>query len=222
MSQSAEPSSQQRPIPSAGELYLIAAPSGAGKTSLMRALLAREPRMALSVSDTTRPPRSGEVDGEQYHFLTVDEFEAGIEAGDYLEYAQVYGNYYGTRRSRVESLWASGRDVLLEIDVQGASQVASQFPELCSIFILPPSLEALAERLRQRGSDAPEVIERRLAEASREIEACSHFRWLVVNDVFEQALDELVAVVKAWPLRLARQRVALAPLLEESRSRRTM
>ncbi len=219
MSQSAE-SPSHCPEPSAGDLYLIAAPSGAGKTSLMRELLRREPRLALSVSDTTRSPRAGEIDGEQYHFISVEQFEAGIDAGDYLEYAKVYDNYYGTRRSRVEALWASGRDVLLEIDVQGASQVAGQFPEVCSIFILPPSLDVLAERLRQRGSDAPEVIRRRLAEASREIEACSRFRWLVVNDVFEQALDELIAVVRAWPLRLARQRIALAPLLEESRSRR--
>ncbi|MGY6631320.1 MAG: guanylate kinase [Wenzhouxiangella sp.] len=221
MSMTAEPA-KPLALDVTGELYLIAAPSGTGKTSLMRALLAREPRLALSVSDTTRAPRSGEVDGEQYHFLSVEDFEAGIEAGDYLEYARVYGNYYGTRRSRVEALWASGRDVLLEIDVQGARQVASQFPELCSIFILPPSLEVLADRLRQRGSDAPEVIERRLAEASREIEACRDFRWLVVNDRFERALDELVAVVTAWPLRQARQRIALAPLLEESRSRRTI
>ena len=221
MNQTSE-SSHSPPIGPTGDLYLIAAPSGAGKTSLMRELLAREPRLALSVSDTTRPPRSGEVDGEQYHFLGVDEFEAGIEAGDYLEYAKVFGNYYGTRHSRVEALWASGRDVLLEIDVQGASQVAGQFPGLCSIFILPPSLEVLAERLRQRGSDAPEVIERRLSEASREIEACQSFRWLVVNDRFEQALQELLAVVRAWPLRQARQRIELAPLLEASRSRRTI
>ena len=206
----------------AGELYLIAAPSGAGKTSLMRGLLARQSRLALSVSDTTRPPRSGEIDGEQYHFVSVEKFEAGIAAGDYLEYADVFGNYYGTRRSRVEALWRAGRDVLLEIDVQGARQVAQQYPELCSIFILPPSMDVLAQRLSQRGSDAPEVVRRRLSEARREIEAASEFGWTVVNDQFEQALNELEAIVMAWPLRQSRQHKHQRALLEEADGQGTM
>ncbi|MEE4330653.1 MAG: guanylate kinase [Wenzhouxiangella sp.] len=198
-----------------GELYLIAAPSGAGKTSLMRALLARCPRLALSVSDTTRPARAGEVDGEQYHFVSPSEFELGIEKGDYLEHAQVYGHYYGTRRDRVAALWAEGRDVLLEIDVQGAEQVARSHPDLCSIFILPPSLDVLAERLNRRGSDAPEVIERRLKAARSEIAAFGRFRWLVVNDEFDRALAEIMAIVTAWPLRRERQAHRLAKVLAE-------
>jgi guanylate kinase len=198
-----------------GELYLIAAPSGAGKTSLMKALLARCPRLALSVSDTTRPARSGEIDGEQYHFVTRSRFERGIAGGAYLEHAEVYGHYYGTRRDRVGALLASGRDVLLEIDVQGADQVARSHPDVCSIFILPPSLDVLAERLTRRGSDAPDVIARRLREARREIAACGAFRWLVVNDEFDQALDEVLAVVTAWPLRRERQQHRLAKVLAE-------
>lgn len=201
---------------SKGELYLIAAPSGAGKTSLMKALLKRCPRLALSVSDTTRPSRQGEVDGEQYHFVSVEAFKQGIDAGDYLEYADVYGNYYGTRRDRVEALWAQGRDVLLEIDVQGADQVRERFPGLCSIFILPPSMQILAERLINRGSDAPEVIERRLAEARREIEACGRFRWMVVNDDFDQAMAQMEAIVTTWPLRRIRQQAHVRRLLDES------
>jgi len=199
-----------------GELYLIAAPSGAGKTSLMRALLERCGHLALSVSDTTRAPRSGEADGEQYHFVSVGEFRRGIEAGDYLEYAQVYGNYYGTRRDRVEALWAAGRDVLLEIDVQGAEQIRRSHPAVCTMFILPPSMAVLSERLRSRGSDSPEVIRRRLGEARREIESCTDFRWMVVNDDFGCALDELQAIVRAWPLRRYRQQERVNKLLDES------
>lgn len=205
-----------------GELYLIAAPSGAGKTSLMKALLEHNDHLALSISDTTRPPRQGEVEGEQYHFVDTDSFQRGIEAGQYLEHAEVYGNYYGTRRDRVEALWQNGRDVLLEIDVQGAEQVRRHFPEVCSIFILPPSLEALRHRLAHRGSDEPEVIERRLGEARREIEACGHFRWMVVNDDFDQALAELQAIVTAWPLRRERQKSRLSGLLDESAGRSTI
>lgn len=205
-----------------GELFLVAAPSGAGKTSLMRALMARCPKLALSVSDTTRPARRGEVDGEQYHFVDVDEFKAGIEAGDYLEYAEVFGNFYGTRRDRVEALWASGRDVLLEIDVQGARQVREQYPGLCSMFILPPSMAVLAERLRGRDTDSAEDISRRLREARAELEDCEEFRWMVVNDHFETALDDLTAIVRVWPLRGIRQQRHVARLLDESPTHDTM
>ncbi len=199
-----------------GDLFLIAAPSGAGKTSLMRALLQQCPKVALSVSDTTRPARKGEIDGEQYHFVSVEEFERGIADGDYIEYAEVYGNYYGTRRDRVEALWGSGRDVLLEIDVQGAEQILRSHPDVCTIFILPPSMAVLAERLRARGSDSPEVIERRLGEARREIEACGDFRWMVVNDDFDQALADLLAIVRAWPLRRERKLSLVDGLFDES------
>lgn len=201
---------------SEGELFLIAAPSGAGKTSLMRALLQQCPKMALSVSDTTRAARRGEIDGDQYHFVSVRDFERGINGGAYIEYAEVYGNYYGTRSDRLEALWAAGRDVLLEIDVQGAEQILRAHPDVCTIFILPPSMAVLAERLRQRASDTPEVIERRLGEARRELAACANFRWLVVNDDFDQTLADLLAIVRAWPLRRRRQQALVAALLDES------
>jgi len=199
-----------------GDLFLIAAPSGAGKTSLMRALLEQCPGLALSVSDTTRDARRGEIDGEQYHFVSVEEFRRGIAAGDYIEHAEVFGNYYGTRRDRVEALWADGRDVLLEIDVQGAEQILRSHPDVCTIFILPPSMAVLAERLRARGSDAPEVIDRRLGEARREIAACGDFHWMVVNDEFDRALADLQAIVRTWPLRRQRQGTVVDRLLAES------
>jgi len=207
---------------SEGELFLIAAPSGAGKTSLIRALLERCPKLALSVSDTTRAARKGEIDGEQYHFVSIEEFKRGIAAGDYLEYAEVFGNYYGTRRDRVETLWTSGHDVLLEIDVQGAEQILRAHPDVCTVFILPPSMAVLAERLRTRGSDAPEVIERRLGEARREIGACGEFRWMVINDDFDQALADLLAIVRAWPLRCQRQQALVDKLLDEMAGGGTM
>ncbi len=209
-------------MPATGELYLIAAPSGAGKTSLIKALLERRRGLALSVSDTTRPARRGEVEGEQYHFVDRATFEQGIEDGLYLEHADVFGNYYGTRRDRVAGLREDGFDVLLEIDVQGAVQVRHHFPDVCTIFVLPPSMDALADRLQQRGLDEPAVIERRLREAVREIEACRDFHWMVVNDDFEQAVEELVAVVTAWPLRRARQDARVAKLLDESAGRSTI
>lgn len=199
-----------------GELYVIAAPSGTGKTSLLRALLARLDHLALSISDTTRPPRPGEIDGQQYHFVDVETFHQGIEQGRYLEHAEVFGNHYGTDRGRVEALWAAGRSVLLEIDVQGAAQVARRFPEACSIFILPPSMAVLAERLRNRRSDSEEVIRRRLGEARREIEACRDFSWMVINDDFGTALAELTAIVSAWPQRRARQTAHVQCLLDEA------
>lgn len=200
----------------------MAAPSGAGKTSLMRALMQRCPNLALSVSDTTRSARRGEVDGEQYHFVSVDDFEAGIAAGDYLEHARVFGHYYGTRRDRVEALWAQSRDVLLEIDVQGARLVREQYPDLCSMFILPPSMSVLAERLNGRGTDTPEVIARRLHEARTEVRGCKDFRWMVVNDDFETALDDLTAIVRVWPLRRLRQRHRVMELLDETPGRDTI
>jgi len=207
---------------SKGELYLVAAPSGAGKTSLMRALMARCPKLALSVSDTTRAARRGEVDGEQYHFVSIEEFRAGIESGDYLEYAEVFGNFYGTRKDRVEALWKADRDVLLEIDVQGARQVRDQYPGLCSMFILPPSMAVLAQRLRGRDTDTAEVIARRLRDARAELEDCGDFRWMVVNDHFETALEELTAIIRVWPLRRTRQQGHVAKLLDESSPRDTM
>jgi guanylate kinase len=198
-----------------GELYVIAAPSGAGKTSLMRAALAEFDRLRFSISDTTRPPRGNELDGEQYHFVDRATFDARVAAGRYLEHADVFGNGYGTDRAQVEALWAQACDVLLEIDVQGAAQVRRSHPEACEIFILPPSLEVLEQRLRGRGTDHPEVIARRLAEARSEMSACLEFDWVVVNDDFETARAELISIIRAWPLRRQRQRQAQQARLRE-------
>ncbi len=196
-----------------GELYVIAAPSGAGKTSLVRALMARQPKLALSVSDTTRPARSTEQEGEQYCFVDRATFDAKCAAGRYLEHAEVFGQGYGTDRERVEALWAAGRDVILEIDVQGAAQVCQRQPDVCQIFILPPSIELLAQRLRGRGTDQEDVIARRLAEAEHEMAAAQSFDWFIVNDDFETALAQLEAVVVAWRQRRQRQLDHLTSLL---------
>ena len=205
-----------------GELYVIAAPSGAGKTSLVRALMARQPRLALSVSDTTRPARRTEQDGEQYCFIDRATFDAKCAAGRYLEHAEVFGQGYGTDIERVEALWADGRDVILEIDVQGAAQLRQRHPDVCQIFILPPSMAVLAERLRGRGTDQETVIARRLAEAEHEMAAATDFDWLITNDDFETALAQLEAVVEAWRLRRRRQQTQLKSLLASSPSARTM
>jgi guanylate kinase len=198
-----------------GELFVIAAASGTGKTSLIAALLERCPQLALSVSDTTRPARRGEVDGKHYHFVDIEKFRQGIAEQRYLEHAEVFGNYYGTARKRVEKLWKAGRHALLEIDVQGATQVRKVHADACMIFILPPSMAALSERLHGRGLDEPEVIRRRLDEARREIGACGNFDWLVVNDDFERAVEELAAIVTAWPMRRKRQSWRVRQLLDE-------
>ncbi|QOC22812.1 guanylate kinase [Wenzhouxiangella sp. AB-CW3] len=187
-----------------GELYVISAASGTGKTSLIAALLERCPQLALSVSDTTRPARRGEIDGQHYHFIDAEDFRQGIAQQRYLEHAEVYGNYYGTSRERVEQAWASGRDVLLEIDVQGAEQVRQAFPDAALIFILPPSMATLEARLKGRGLDEPAVVQRRLDEARGEIAACEQFDWLLINDDFDRAVDDLEAVIAAWPLRRRR------------------
>lgn len=189
---------------SAGCLFVVVAPSGAGKTSLVQALLGEEPRLRLSVSFTTRPPRPGEVDGRDYHFVSRERFEAMVSAGDFLEYAKVYGNLYGTARSAVAAQLAAGDDVVLEIDWQGARQVRALFPGLVGIFILPPSVDALHARLTARGKDSPEVIARRLAAAREDISHVLEFEYIIVNDRFDAALADLRAVVRI--ARLARDR----------------
>ncbi|WP_018230661.1 guanylate kinase [Methyloversatilis universalis] len=182
---------------SRGVLFIVSAPSGAGKTTLVRGLLEREPQIGLSISHTTRAPRPGEVDGVAYHFISVERFEAMREAGDFLEWAHVHGNFYGTSRRWLDERLNAGHDVLLEIDWQGAQQVRAQFPEAVSLFVLPPSFEALAQRLTGRGSDAPEVIERRLAAAREEIGHLREFDFVIINNILSQALDEMVAVARA-------------------------
>lgn len=189
-----------------GTLFVVAAPSGAGKTSLVNALVARHPGVVLSVSYTTREPRPGELDGTHYHFVSGSEFERMAEAGEFLEHADVFGSQYGTGRDQVEQALGAGTDVILEIDWQGARQVRAAMPESQGIFILPPSRDALVERLRGRGQDSPEVIEARMAKARAEISHFQEFDFLIVNDDFETALADLEAILRAQRLRQGRQR----------------
>ena len=180
-----------------GFLFVVAAPSGAGKSTLVNALLAREPGIALSISHTTRAPRPGEVDGRQYFFVDRASFEREAAAGVFLEHAEVHGNLYGTSRRVVQGELAAGRDVLLEIDWQGAAQIRRSEPACVSVFILPPSAAELERRLRGRGSDSEAVIERRLANSRGEIAHAHEFDFILVNDRFEDALDELAGIVEA-------------------------
>jgi len=188
-----------------GNLFVVSAPSGAGKSSLLRALLARDPHLQVAVSHTTRPPRPGEQDGEHYHFVGTETFEQMIEAGGFLEHAQVFDRFYGTSEAAVRAPLKAGMDLVLEIDWQGARQVRRRFPEACYIFILPPSVEALRERLEGRGQDSAEVIERRMRDATKEMSHYSEYDYLVVNDRFEQALEQLHCIVTARRLRLEAQ-----------------
>ena len=205
---------------SQGTLYIISAPSGAGKTSMVKALLERLADVVVSVSNTTRAPRPGEQDGVDYHFTDKAEFERLVEAGEFLEYAQVFDNYYGTRRATVEAELQAGRDVILEIDWQGARQVASAAPEAVKVFILPPSATALRERLTARGQDSEDIIERRMRDAISEMSHYDEYHYLIFNDEFETAVDDLRTVFVSRRLRLESQRrrhaAALAGLLESS------
>ncbi len=186
--------------PAAGNVFVVAAPSGAGKTTLVHNLVDRLPGIALTVSHTTRNARDGEVDGEHYHFIDQNEFEALIDADRFLEHATVFGHSYGTSIDTVNAGLDKG-DVLLEIDWQGAQQIKQRMPEAISIFILPPSRDTLEQRLRSRGKDAPDVIARRLAEAQAEMSHHAEFDYIVVNDDFETAVADLTAVVRAARLR---------------------
>jgi guanylate kinase len=200
-----------------GTLYIISAPSGAGKTSLVKALLEQTGRITVSVSHTTRAARPGEVDGKDYHFTDIDIFRGMIEQQAFLEHAQVFDNFYGTSRASVLDLMAQGLDVILEIDWQGAQQVRKQIPEAVSIFILPPSREALEQRLRGRNTDSEEVIARRMRDAISEMSHYREFDYLVFNDDFATALAELRAIILARrqraELQIARQRSLLDALL---------
>ena len=198
-----------------GSLYVVVAPSGAGKTSLVSGLLKQEPNVKLSISYTTRAPRDGEQDGRDYHFTDRATFEKMIAAGDFLEYADVYGNYYGTSRRWIESELEGDHDVLLEIDWQGARQVKKLFPHMAGIFILPPSLPELRRRLQGRGKDSPEAIERRMASARDEISHVLEFEYIIVNERFEAALADLVSIVRAARVSRAQQAIRLARLIEE-------
>lgn len=189
-----------------GQLFIVAAASGAGKTTLVRQLLAREPDIRLSISYTTRAPRPGEENGREYHFVSAAQFQAMIAADDFLEWAQVHGNYYGTSKRWIVTERAAGRDVLLEIDWQGAQQVRRVFPDAIGVFILPPSMEELTRRLTGRGTDSAEVIARRLSAAREEMSHVGEFGYVIINDDLQTALSDFVAVVRATRLQLETQR----------------
>ena len=196
-----------------GTLYIVSAPSGAGKTSLVAALVEKLPRLRISVSHTTRPRREGEVEGVNYHFTSRETFVRMVEEGRFLEHAEVFGNLYGTSADWVAQTLRSGDDVILEIDWQGATQIRKQLPDSVSIFILPPSLETLAERLRGRETDDESVIQQRLDGAQEEMSHYGEFDYLVVNDDFQRALYELEAILEARRLITSRQSARLAATL---------
>jgi len=189
----------------AGSLFLVVAPSGAGKSTLVNALLARDPNIQLSVSYTTRPPRPGDQDGREYHFVTIEEFMQRRADSEFLESAEVHGNYYATSRKWIGERVRAGTDVLLEIDWQGARQVKAQFPHAVGIFILPPSFEALEARLRKRGQDTQPVIARRLLAAGSEMAHAPEFDYAIINEDFEAAVGQLAAIVTATRLRYGSQ-----------------
>jgi len=196
-----------------GQLYVISAPSGAGKTSLVAALLRQESRVRVSVSHTTRNMRPGEQNGVHYHFIDKVAFEQRIEDGDFLEHAQVFDHFYGTSQQSVEAMLNDGLDVILEIDWQGAQQIRRLRPDVISIFIVPPSIEELRIRLTGRGQDGEEVINRRMQDAVNEMRHYNEFDYLVVNDAFDIALGELSTIFRAQRLRLHRQAATHQALL---------
>jgi guanylate kinase len=200
---------------SEGLLLIVSAPSGAGKTSLVAALLERDPQLVVSISHTTRNRRTTERDGVNYHFVDHAQFERMAQADEFLEHAEVFGNRYGTSAAAVDLERQQGRDVILEIDFQGAAQVRARCPDTVSVFILPPSTEALRSRLTGRGEDDAGAIRERLAKARWEMSHYQDYDYLLVNDDFDQALAELACIVRAERLRLPRQQARLEPLLAD-------
>ena len=198
-----------------GTLYIVAAPSGAGKSSLVNALIARLPFVYLSISHTTRGMRPGEEDGEHYHFTTTADFLARVGEGEFLEHAQVFDNYYGTSQKYVQNQLNAGHDVILEIDWQGAQQVRRLMPECQSIFILPPSKEALQERLEKRQQDSDEVIARRMKDAVSEMSHYGEFYYLIINDDFYKALDEICTIFTAHRVTIGQQQERYEGLIEQ-------
>jgi guanylate kinase len=198
-----------------GNLFILSAPSGAGKSSLIKALLERQDKVRVSVSHTTRAPRPGENNGEHYHFVSVDEFKTLINQNDFFEWAQVFDNYYGTSKQAIEAQLAAGIDVFLDIDWQGARQVRELMPEVKTIFILPPSKQALEERLNNRGQDSQEVIASRMEQAKSECSHYNEFDYLLVNDDFDTALNELEYIVVAARLELKKQQQNQQALIAE-------
>ncbi len=188
-----------------GTLFIVTAPSGAGKTTLVSGLLERDPLVRLSVSYTTRAPRTGEVNGQHYHFIDVQGFRALRDKGEFLEWAEVHSNYYGTSKRWLEEQIRAGRDILLEIDWQGAQQVRKVFPKAVGVFILPPSVEELERRLRGRGTDSEDVVSRRVLGARGEMRHVAEFDYVIINENLPAAIEDLVAVVRASRLRYANQ-----------------
>ena len=197
----------------ATSVFIISAPSGSGKSTLVSGLMSSVPGLTFSISYTTRPPRGNEKSGESYHFISRDEFEDRIDRGEFLEYASVFGNYYGTNRSSLEDAKARGLDLVLDIDVQGAAQLKVQIPEAVSIFVLAPSRLILEERLRARSEDTDEVIRRRLADAAREIRNYSAYDYVLINSEVEPSVRTLAAIVKAERARRARMEDRIRPIL---------
>jgi guanylate kinase len=197
-----------------GRLYVVAAPSGAGKTSLVKALMEREPRIQFSVSYTTRKPRPKEIPGRDYHFVSAERFQEMIANHEFLEHARVFDNCYGTGVRTVQEALSNGEELLLEIDWQGARQVRARLPEACSIFILPPSRDALELRLKGRSTDSDEVIQRRLRDAAEDLGHWSEFDYAVINDRFEQAVEDLQAIVENRGSHLLARRPEVVHLAE--------
>lgn len=195
-----------------GNLFIVAAPSGAGKTTLVSLLLENDPQIRVSISHTTRAPRPGEESGREYHFIDVPAFLDKVQSGEFLEWAEVHGNYYGTSKKWIESEMSSGRDVLLEIDWQGAQQVRKSFPKAIGIFVLPPSMDVLKTRLSGRGTDSAEVIARRIAAAHDEMRHVDEFDYVIINDDLQQASGDLQSIVTASRLHYANQRQRHASL----------
>lgn len=198
-----------------GCLFVISAPSGAGKTSLVRALLQANLDLNLSISHTTRPLRPGEVDGRDYHFVNIDVFKQMLFNEEFLESAEVYGNYYGTSRQWIDEATESGKNILLEIDCQGAKQIKRTFPESIGIFILPPSIDALATRLKMRAQDNDDIIKKRLAAAREEISHIGEFDYVIVNHHFDEALNDLTSIVRAAYLNTNRQLIKHKTLITQ-------
>mgnify|MGYP001606952555 CR=1 FL=1 len=198
-----------------GTLFIVAAPSGAGKSSIVNAVLARDPRLCLSISFTSRQPRPGERHAEHYNFISADAFKAMVAAGDFFEHALVHGDWKGTARQSVLPQLAAGKDVVLEIDWQGARQVRRLVPDTIGIFILPPSRDALEQRMRSRGQDSEDTIRRRLAAAREEMGHYDEFDYVLVNEVFAEAVDQACAIIAASRVRRPVQQARHAALIEE-------